>query len=130
MDHDALDAAQQPRALREPRLRIREGEHTTAAAALRLYNGMLPDCPRVTPVHIIRRGPAQEPQEGVGHPPKYCESDADLHRQVRNPATGAVYILLESQLDKVPGAVPKAKKGKAKGKDEPAEKGFEVCGGI
>jgi len=46
--------------------------------------------------------------------------------QVRNPATGAVYILLEAQLDKVPGAVPKAKKGKAKGKDEPPDKGFEV----
>ncbi len=47
-------------------------------------------------------------------------------KQVRNPATGAVYILLEAQLDKIPGAVPKAKKGKGKAKDEPPEKGFEV----
>ena len=47
--------------------------------------------------------------------------------QVRSPVTGAVFILLESQLDKIPGAVPKAKKGKGKGKDEPPEKGFEVC---
>ena len=51
----------------------------------------------------------------------------DAAEQVRNPATGAVYILLEAQLDKVPGAVPKAKKGKGKAKDEPPEKGFEVC---
>ena len=49
--------------------------------------------------------------------------------QVRNPATGAVYILLESQLDKIPGAVPKAKKCKGKAKDEAPEKGFEVCAG-
>ncbi len=37
-----------------------------------------------------------------------------------------MYILLETQLDKIPGAVPKVKKGKGKGKDEPPEKGFEV----
>ena len=45
---------------------------------------------------------------------------------MRNPATGAVFILLESQLDKIPGAVPKVKKGKGKGKVDPPEKGFEV----
>lgn len=45
--------------------------------------------------------------------------------QVKNPATGAVYILLESLLGTIPGAVPKAKKGK--GKEEVApEPGFEV----
>jgi len=31
--------------------------------------------------------------------------------QVRNPATGAVYIVAESRLEAIPGAVPKGKKG-------------------
>ena len=50
-----------------------------------------------------------------------------LHLQVKNPATGAVYIVLESLLGSIPGAVPKAKKAKGKDKDDAApEPGFEV----
>jgi hypothetical protein len=45
-------------------------------------------------------------------------------------ATGKVYIVMESRLGEIPGAVPKAKKGgKGKGGDAAAEgvpKGFEV----
>lgn len=46
--------------------------------------------------------------------------------QVRNPTTGAVYVLLEARLAELPGAVPKAsrkKKGKA---DAPEQPPFEV----
>lgn len=44
---------------------------------------------------------------------------------MKNPATGAVYIVLESLLGAIPGALPKAKK--AKGKEAAApEPGFEV----
>lgn len=41
-------------------------------------------------------------------------------------ATGKVYIVLESRLAEIPGAVPKQKKGKKAGADEAAPKGFEV----
>ena len=43
---------------------------------------------------------------------------------MKNPATGAVYIVLESLLGAIPGAVPKTKKGK--GKEAAPEPGFEV----
>ena len=41
-------------------------------------------------------------------------------------ATGKVYIVLESRLAEIPGAVPKQKKGKKGGEDKDAPKGFEV----
>lgn len=40
-------------------------------------------------------------------------------------ATGRVYVVMESRLGEIPGAIPKVKKGK-KGGDEAATKGFEV----
>lgn len=40
-------------------------------------------------------------------------------------ATGRVYVVKESRVGEIPGAIPKAKKGK-KGGDEAAPKGFEV----
>lgn len=46
---------------------------------------------------------------------------------MRNPTTGAVYILLEARLSELPGALPKAgkkKKGKA---DAPEQPPFEVA---
>ncbi|KAL4432409.1 hypothetical protein ABPG77_001708 [Micractinium sp. CCAP 211/92] len=46
--------------------------------------------------------------------------------KARDPATGKVYIVMESRLGEIPGAVPKAKKGKKGGADESAPKGFEV----
>ncbi|PRW58449.1 isoleucine--tRNA cytoplasmic isoform B [Chlorella sorokiniana] len=45
--------------------------------------------------------------------------------KARDPATGRVYVVMESRLGEIPGAIPKAKKGK-KGGDEAAPKGFEV----
>ena len=46
---------------------------------------------------------------------------------MKNPTTGAVYILLEARLAELPGAVPKAAK-KKKGKvDAPEQPPFEVC---
>ena len=49
-------------------------------------------------------------------------------------ATGKVYIVMESRLGEIPGAVPKAKKGgKGKGGDAAAAdapKGFEVGAGV
>ena len=41
-------------------------------------------------------------------------------------ATGKVYVVMESRLGEIPGAVPKAKKGKKGAEDGPAPKGFEV----
>jgi hypothetical protein len=46
--------------------------------------------------------------------------------QVKNPTTGAVYILLEARLSELPGAVPKASKKKNKNKDAPEQLPFEV----
>lgn len=47
--------------------------------------------------------------------------------QVKNPATGAVYILLEARLAELPGAVPKASKKKNKDKaNAPEQLPFEV----
>ena len=43
-------------------------------------------------------------------------------------ATGRVYIVMESRLAEIPGAVPKPKKGGKKGGEEAAPKGFEVGG--
>lgn len=43
--------------------------------------------------------------------------------QAKDPATGRVYIVAESRLAEIPGAVPKAKKGKKGGEEQ---KGFEV----
>ncbi|KAI3433769.1 hypothetical protein D9Q98_003575 [Chlorella vulgaris] len=48
--------------------------------------------------------------------------------KARDPATGKVYIVMETRLAEIPGAVPKPKKAK-KGKeaaDEAAPKGFEI----
>ena len=45
--------------------------------------------------------------------------------QMRDPQKGVVYIVAESRMDSIPGAVPKQKKGKKA--SEPAQKGFEVC---
>ena len=47
--------------------------------------------------------------------------------RARDPATGKVYIVAESRLPSLPGAVPKLKKG-AKGGDkrEAEPKGWEV----
>ncbi|KAI7845602.1 hypothetical protein COHA_000889 [Chlorella ohadii] len=45
--------------------------------------------------------------------------------KARDPATGRVFVVMESRLGEIPGAIPKAKKGK-KGGDEAAPKGFEV----
>jgi hypothetical protein len=42
--------------------------------------------------------------------------------QARDPATGKVYIVAESRLGEIPGAVPK----KGKGKKGEEQKGFEV----
>ena len=49
--------------------------------------------------------------------------------RVQDPKTGKIYIVAESRLSALPGAVPKKKKGKAKGKPDdkkPAEEGFKV----
>jgi isoleucyl-tRNA synthetase len=47
--------------------------------------------------------------------------------RVRNPASGAIYIVAEARLAAIPGAVPKPKKGGgAKGKD--GKKGKEGAG--
>lgn len=42
--------------------------------------------------------------------------------QAREPATGRVYVVAESRLAEIPGAVPK----KGKGKKGEEQKGFEV----
>ena len=44
---------------------------------------------------------------------------------MRDPQKGLVYIVAESRMEAIPGAVPKQKKGKKA--SEPAQKGFEVC---
>lgn len=47
--------------------------------------------------------------------------------QVKNPTTGAVYILLEARLSELPGALPKPVGKKKKGKaDAPEQPPFEV----
>jgi tRNA synthetases class I (I, L, M and V) len=52
-----------------------------------------------------------------------CVNPDFVYVRVRDPATGKTYIVAESRLAELPGAVPKQKKGK---KGEEAEKGFEV----
>eukprot|EP00887_Chlorella_sp_A99_P005236 scaffold1.g5236.t1 len=53
-----------------------------------------------------------------------CVNPEFTYVKARDPATGKVYIVAESRLAEIPGAVPKAKKG-GKGK-EAAPKGFEA----
>ena len=47
--------------------------------------------------------------------------------RAKDPATGKVYVVAESRLASIPGAVPKAKKGSKGGDKKDAEpKGWEV----
>ena len=46
--------------------------------------------------------------------------------QARDPATGKVYLVAESRLGEIPGALPK----KGKGKKGEESKGFEVTPGL
>lgn len=46
--------------------------------------------------------------------------------KVKDPATGRVYIVAESRLKDIPGAVPKPKKGKKGQEAAPAEGGWQV----
>lgn len=64
-----------------------------------------------------------------------CVNPAFEYVRVRNPATGKVYIVAESRLSAVPGAMPKPKKekgkkggkgGDAKEADAAEPKGWEV----
>eukprot|EP00884_Botryococcus_braunii_P014843 jgi/Botrbrau1/2335/Bobra.39_1s0024.1 len=52
-----------------------------------------------------------------------CVNPDFTYVRVRDPASGKTFIVAESRLSELPGAVPKAKKGK---KGDEAEKGFEV----
>lgn len=60
-----------------------------------------------------------------------CVNPEFTYLKVKDPATEKVYIVGESRLSEIPGAVPKAKKGGKKGKDaaedkNPAAGGFEI----
>lgn len=53
-----------------------------------------------------------------------CVNPDFLYVRARDPASGKTYVVAESRLAELPGAVPKTKKGGKKG-EEP-DKGFEV----
>ena len=57
-----------------------------------------------------------------------CVHPDFVYVKARDPATGRVYIVAESLLHELPGAVPKEskKKDKAQDKAQPKKGGFEV----
>lgn len=55
-----------------------------------------------------------------------CVHPDFVYVKAKDPAAGRVYIVAESLLHELPGAVPKESKKKDKGKAEPKKGGFEV----
>lgn len=55
-----------------------------------------------------------------------CVHPDFVYVKAKDPATGRVYVVAESLLHELPGAVPKESKKKDKGKAEPKKGGFEV----
>ncbi|DBA71115.1 hypothetical protein WJX79_007299 [Trebouxia sp. C0005] len=55
-----------------------------------------------------------------------CVHPEFVYVKAKDPATGHVYIVAESLLHELPGAVPKESKKKDKGKAEPKKGGFEI----
>jgi len=55
-----------------------------------------------------------------------CVHPDFVYVKAKDPATGRVYVVAESLLHELPGAVPKESKKKDKGKADPKKGGFEV----
>ena len=55
-----------------------------------------------------------------------CVHPDFLYVKAKDPATGRVYIVAESRLKEIPGAVPKPKKAKKGQEAPPAEGGWQV----
>ena len=78
-----------------------------------------------------------EKHQGVGLTECYCRtlpSNLALcvhpdfeYVKARDPVRGRVYLVAQSRLAELPGAVPKVKKAKKGAEELPQPAGFEVC---